>query len=97
MAATPAMDPATLRRDGDALVFTGALVRAAVPSLWRAAQAQRGGVRVFDLQAVPRVDSAGLALLAELADDATEVRGSPAGLAELQAAYRLGPALGFAG
>ena len=56
-------------------------------------------MRRFDLQAVTRIDSAGLALLAELAARAgggITVDGTPAGLAELRAAYRLDPALGFA-
>jgi phospholipid transport system transporter-binding protein len=89
---------AGLRRDGDALVFTGALLRDDVAGLWRQAAAL-DGVRRFDLQAVTRIDSAGLALLAELAARAgggIAVDGTPAGLAELRAAYRLDPALGFA-
>jgi phospholipid transport system transporter-binding protein len=67
--------------------------------LWRQASATLDGVRRFDLQAVTRIDSAGLALLAELAaraGGAIAVDGTPAGLAELRAAYRLDPALGFA-
>ncbi len=90
---------AGLRRDGDALVFTGALLRDDVSALWRGAAATLDGVRRFDLQAVARIDSAGLALLAELAARAggdVAVDGMPAGLAELRAAYRLDPALGFA-
>jgi len=90
---------AGLRRDGDALVFTGALLRDDVAALWRQASAALDGVRRFDLQAVARIDSAGLALLAELAARAgggIAVDGTPAGLAELRAAYRLDPALGFA-
>lgn len=89
---------AGLRRDGDALVFTGALLRDDVAGLWRQASTL-DGVRRFDLQAVARIDSAGLALLAELAARAgggIAVDGTPAGLAELRAAYRLDPALGFA-
>ncbi|MGN7727121.1 STAS domain-containing protein [Luteimonas sp. 22616] len=90
---------AGLRRDGDALVFTGALLRDDVAGLWRQASATLDSVRRFDLQAVTRIDSAGLALLAELAARAgggITVDGTPAGLAELRAAYRLDPALGFA-
>lgn len=90
---------AAVRRDGDALVFTGALLRDDVAALWRGATATLAGVRRFDLQAVARIDSAGLALLAELAaraGDDVVVDGTPAGLAELRAAYRLDPALGFA-
>lgn len=88
-----------MRRDGDALVFTGALLRDDVAALWRQASAALDGVRRFDLQAVSRIDSAGLALLAELATRAgggIAIDGTPAGLAELRAAYRLDAALGFA-
>ena len=51
----------------------------------------------FDLTAVSRVDSAGVALLAELAErcGGVNIDGAPAGLAELRAAYRLTPALAF--
>jgi phospholipid transport system transporter-binding protein len=90
---------AGLRRDGDALVFTGALLRDDVAGLWRQASAPLDGVRRFDVRAVTRIDSAGLALLAELgarAGGGIDVDGTPAGLAELRAAYRLDPALGFA-
>jgi phospholipid transport system transporter-binding protein len=88
-----------MRRDGDALVFAGALLREDVALLWRQASNALDGVRRFDLQAVARIDSAGLALLAELAARAgggIVVDGAPDGLAELRAAYRLDPALGFA-
>lgn len=91
------MSAAGVRRDGDALRFEGRLDRAAVPAVWRTLQGLRAGVRVLDLRAVEAVDSAGLALLAELADGAAEVVGRPAGLAELAAAYRLDGSLGFAG
>ncbi|CAN5613616.1 STAS domain-containing protein [soil metagenome] len=88
----------SLRRDGEALVFTGALLRDGVPALWRKALPLLDGVRRFDLAAVSRIDSAALALLAELAARAGEVRidGSPEGLAELGAAYRLSPVLAYA-
>jgi phospholipid transport system transporter-binding protein len=87
---------AQVRRDGDALVFTGALVREAVAPVWRHVQPLRAGVRRLDLTALERVDSAGLALLAELAEGALAVDGEPAGLAELRGAYRLDASLGFA-
>jgi phospholipid transport system transporter-binding protein len=90
---------AGLRRDGDALVFTGALLRDDVAALWPQASRTLDGVRRFDLHAVERIDSAGLALLSELAARGgghVDIDGSPAGLAELCAAYRLTPALGFA-
>ena len=81
-----------LAREGAALVFSGPLERAAVPALWAAALPLLPGAGVLDLDAVSRVDSAGLALLAELQDRAgggLAVRGAPAGLPGLRAAYRL--------
>ena len=90
---------AGLRRDGDALVFTGALLRDDVAALWRQVPRTLAGVRRLDVRAVDRIDSAGLALLAELAaraDGAVAIDGAPEGLAELRGAYRLSPALGFA-
>ena len=92
---------ASARRDGDVLHFSGAVVRASVPALWRAAQPQVAGARGIDIAAVTRIDSAGLALLSALAGAAArgapiEVTGTPPGLAELRAAYRLDAALGFA-
>lgn len=94
------VDP-TVRRDGDALVFAGALDRAAAAALWSQAAAQLAGVQRFVLTHVTTVDSAGLALLAELAarlrgqGAAPRFEGQPAGLADLQAAYRLTPELDF--
>ena len=96
----PASD-ASVRADGDALVFAGALDRAAAAALWAQAAAQLAGVQRFVLTNVTTVDSAGLALLAELAARARaagavpRVEGQPAGLADLQAAYRLTPELDF--
>ncbi|GAA3912583.1 STAS domain-containing protein [Luteimonas lutimaris] len=90
---------ASARRDGDALVFTGALLRDDVAALWRQLPKTLDGVRRLDVGAVERIDSAGLALLAELAaraGNAVSVNGAPTGLAELRAAYRLDPSLGFA-
>lgn len=79
---------ADVRREGDALVLTGALLRPAVASLWRRAQPLRSGISRIDLRGVERVDSAGLAFLAELGEGLV-IEGEPAGLAELRAAYRL--------
>jgi phospholipid transport system transporter-binding protein len=89
---------AAVRRDGDALVFTGALTRDAVRALWPRASAEIAGVRRLDLRGVPSVDSAGLALLAELAERAggVSLEGEPTGLPELRTAYRLDAGLGFA-
>lgn len=86
-------------REGDALVFRGAIDRPAVATAWSAARPLLAGARRIDLNAVPAIDSAGLALLAELAAQlpGASIEGAPAGLAELRAAYRLDPTLGFAG
>lgn len=95
----PAAEPATVVRAGATLRFAGAVLRADVAALWRRALPQLPGITGFDLTAVVRVDSAGVALLAELAaraDGAIAIAGSPAGLDELRAAYRLTPALAFA-
>ena len=102
----PSADPASVRptiggasveRAGDALRFAGALLRADVAALCRQATTRLKGVRRFDLTAVSRVDSAGVALLAELAGrcGGVVIDGAPAGLAELRGAYRLTPALAF--
>ena len=90
---------AGVRRDGATLVFSGALLRDGVAALWPLALAQLAGVARMDLRGVERVDSAGLALLAELASRAggeVAIDGAPAGLAELCVAYRLDASLGFA-
>ena len=97
----PAASEASVRRDGDALVFAGALDRAAAAALWPQASAHLAGVQRFVLTNVTTVDSAGLALLAELAarlrasGTLPRLDGQPAGLADLQAAYRLTPELDF--
>ncbi|MGI8561009.1 MAG: STAS domain-containing protein [Luteimonas sp.] len=93
-----ARTPASVRRDGERLVFSGALDRPACASVWKQVQPLRAGVRTLDLTAVSTVDSAGLALLAELAalDPRVRLLGSPVGLDELRAAYRLDDGLAFA-
>ena len=99
MPSSRATAEASVRRDGATLAFAGPLLREGVAALWPQALAQVAGATRFDLQGVARVDSAGLALLAELAARAGQgvvVDGAPAGLAELRAAYRLDSALGFA-
>jgi phospholipid transport system transporter-binding protein len=99
--AVPTASDANVSRDGDALVFTGALDCAAAASLWPRASAQLAGVQRIVLTNVTTVDSAGLALLAELAacvrasGTPPHLEGQPAGLADLQAAYRLTPELDF--
>ena len=108
---------ATVTRDADTLVFRGALARTSVAGVWRQAQPLRAGIGRLDLTAVTLVDSAGVALLAALAngggasgsrvhgdpaagshspDPGIAVIGTPAGLAELRAAYRLDDRLAFA-
>ncbi|MGH8083673.1 MAG: STAS domain-containing protein [Lysobacter sp.] len=100
----PAPD-AQVHRAADAgtLVFAGALERAAVAGLWRQLLPLLAGARRFDLRAVERVDSAGLALLAQAAAQAApqpgevELIGTPPGLDELRTAYRLNAGLAFTG
>ena len=93
----PSSNDATVERAGDTMRFAGPLTREAIAALWRLAR-PLDGVRVFDLTAVSRVDSAGIALLAELAarlPAAPSIVGEPDGLRALCAAYRLGPTLAF--
>ncbi|AKC86746.1 STAS domain-containing protein [Pseudoxanthomonas suwonensis] len=98
-------DPASglkLDRDGPVLRLAGPLDRTAAIAHWPALPPLLDGVRVLDVSGVQRLDSAGLALLAEACAQvaarggAPQVVGSPAGLAELRAAYRLDEALAFA-
>ena len=87
------------RRHDDTLAFAGPLDRAAAIALWPKLHRDLDGVRRFDLTAVERVDSAGLALLAELATltgATVEVHGNPEGLEALRTAYRLRDNLSFA-
>lgn len=96
----PRSTEASLHREGDALVFTGALLRGQAPALWSQALGLADGIRRLDLSAVERLDSAGLALLSALAahiGGGVTVTGDPPGLDALRAVYRLEPALGFAG
>ena len=90
---------ATGERAGEALRFAGVLTRAGAAALWRQALPLVTGARVFDLAQVPQVDSAGVALLAELAarsGASIEVVGAPQEYEALRAAYRLSPTLEFA-
>lgn len=87
-----------MERVGDTLRFAGALLRHDTAGLWQRALPQLDGVRRFDLVAVARVDSAGVALLAELAARAggdIAITGDPPGLTALRTAYRLTPGLAF--
>jgi phospholipid transport system transporter-binding protein len=88
-----------LQRDADVLRFSGDLVvKTITAGGWTSALSALAGVRRLDLSHVGRVDSAGIALLAELAQRAggVAIEGDPAGLAALRAAYRLTPALEYA-
>ncbi|KWV14209.1 STAS domain-containing protein [Xanthomonas translucens pv. translucens] len=98
----PVASEPRLRRDGDTLALSGVLDRAAATALWPAALPLLAGARALDLREVSRVDSAGLALLAELAarlhaqgQAEVALHGAPAGLTDLSAAYRLAPTLDF--
>jgi phospholipid transport system transporter-binding protein len=94
---------ASVRRDGDALVFAGAIDRQAAAALWAPASKALAGAQRIVLTNVTTVDSAGLALLAELcaklrqAGTAPVLVGEPTGLSELSTAYRLTPGLDFPG
>ena len=94
----PASDAARVRRQGEALVFSGSLLRDDVPGAWPPALAALPGAASLDLAAVPRIDSAGLAMLSALSARAggeLEIIGNPEGFEELRAAYRLSPSLAF--
>lgn len=88
----------SVRRDGERLVFSGALDRPACAGVWKQLQPLLAGVEVLDVAAISQVDSAGLALLAELTarNPQASLLGSPPGLDELRAAYRLDHRLAFA-
>lgn len=96
----PATD-ASVSREGEALVFAGALDRHAAVALWPAASTQLPGVQRIVLTDVTTVDSAGLALLAELAAGlrsagvSPQIEGDPPGMQGLRSAYRLTSGLDF--
>jgi phospholipid transport system transporter-binding protein len=95
----PGTEAASIERSGETLRFAGAVLRDEVAGLWRKALPLLAATRRLDLTAVTQVDSAGVALLAELAaragDHGLVIDGTPPGLAELRAAYRLREDLGF--
>lgn len=83
--------------DGATLALSGALDRGRAAQQLRALRPAATHRRI-DLTAVERVDSAGVALIAELVDrvrrasgERPQVSGSPPGLAELCEAYRIQP------
>ena len=85
---------ATVERVGTLLRLRGRLDRASVAAVWPQALAALDGVHALDLHAVEALDSAGLALLAELLErlpprDTSRIEGQPPGLAGLCAAYRM--------
>ncbi|MGH8053541.1 MAG: STAS domain-containing protein [Stenotrophomonas sp.] len=91
---------ATFRVEGDTLHLAGVLDRDAVTELWPQLTRGLSPLRQLDLQTVERIDSAGLALLSEVAarlhtQGGGGITGTPAGLHELCAAYRLSPSLDF--
>lgn len=99
----PASEP-KLTRNGDVLVFTGTLDRSAASRLWAQALTILDGARGLDLRGLDSVDTAGLALLTELATrirtttgTAPSIDGEPAGLAGLRDAYRLTDSLDYRG
>ncbi len=91
----------SLQLDGSRARLAGALDRAAAVALWPQLQTLPAAVSVLDLDAVTRVDSAGVALLAELmararaAGRTLALHGTPPGFTELSAAYRLNASLDF--
>jgi phospholipid transport system transporter-binding protein len=92
---------ASLQRDGATLRASGTLDRAAATALWPQLDSLLAGVSTLQLDAIERLDSAGLALLAEAAARVRDgggnldVIGCAAVLDELRAAYRLSTNLDF--
>ncbi|MDR2871623.1 MAG: STAS domain-containing protein [Xanthomonadaceae bacterium] len=93
---------ASVVRTGEQLTFAGPLDRNAVTRLWPQLCSLLPGIRQLSISDVSMIDSAGLALLAEVmaqlrAQSATpiELLGEPNGIAELCAAYRLASDLDF--
>lgn len=98
--ADPGERAAYARRDGATLLLQGRLERPEVARLWQQVSGLLADVERVDLTGVTGVDSAGTALLAELAarlGRGIQIDGEPAGLSELRAAYRLTPQLRFVG
>lgn len=97
----PAPAEAGAVREGDTLRVAGALSRSAIAPLWRG-MPPLDGVRTLDLAGVSAIDSAGLALLSEVAARCGTppalvfaASGAPDGFDELRGAYRLDPHLQF--
>ena len=97
-----ASDRARLHREGDVILVDGALDRSAATSLWPQLPGLLEGAMRLDLSGISQLDSAGLALLVETAaqlrarhGEQIAVLGTPPGLEDLRAAYRLSTALDF--
>lgn len=90
---------ATVSQDGERLIFSGALLRGTVASLWGVLSSIKN-IRVMDLSTISQIDSAGLAMLAQWkaqqSNTEMQIVGQPSGLAELQQAYRMDALLLFA-
>jgi phospholipid transport system transporter-binding protein len=95
----PSVEAIVVARDADTLRFAGELVTAGLRSAWARALPMLPGVDEFDIAGVSRIDSAGVAFLAELAQRAggVAIAGDPPRLSALRAAYRLTPTLAYAG
>ena len=83
---------------GTRLVVQGPLLRTEVAALWHGLPSPGSRVTQIDLAAVPRLDSAGLALVSLLLErfPHASLLGAPHGLDDLRAAYRLDERLAFA-
>jgi phospholipid transport system transporter-binding protein len=94
----PSAEAVRLKRDADTLRVSGELLTPHIRDAWTRALPMLVGVRRFDVTGVTQVDSAVIALLAELAQRAggVAIEGDPPGLSALRAAYRLTPALYYA-
>lgn len=94
----PSAEAISLQRDAETLRFGGDLLTAGIRDAWARALPMLAGTRRFDVSGMGQVDSAGIALLAELAQRAggVAIDGDPRGLSALRAAYRLTPTLGYA-
>ncbi len=87
---------ASVELQDERLVFDGALLRPLLAALWPHLT-KAAAVSTIDLTRVPRIDSAGMALLGWLADRHPQatLAGTPAGYEDLRIAYRLDARLRF--
>lgn len=97
--ATARQRAASVTHTGEALRFAGVLSRGNVAGLWKQLPKQLGGIRRLELGEVSALDSAGVALLAEIAARCggdVAIEGGTEALSSLSSAYRLDATLGFA-